>query len=678
MKKSLFFLFFLFLLADFYAKGEEEYDYEKALKEMEYKERFGIFYNFNFNYQSTNFQNLPNVPSCCPNYKNGSGNGFQIGGLFEKYFRDKFYYGARIGFHNFFSSFSSLEDETFIIDGSVYPGKIEHLIDVEFSRFFITPSVIYSPEEKLFITLGADLSFIVNANYKQIEKIKDPPDKVTFSDGLRYRNKNDGNLKESNNFNFGLNLGTGYEFILNSNGSLRFMPEIYYSIWFLPLIKEKEWLSQNLNVGVALKYIQPPPPPPPPLPPKAPPLLNPNLPELPPKLLANVSVVEIDTNNNEKNNFAVKIEDFTSLSLRPLLNYIFFDHNSSDIPERYVKLKRNEINYFSLNQLINADALQTYYNVLNIIGLRLHNNPDINIELVGTNSNKAEEKNNKKLSQERAEKVRDYFVNIWNIDPKRITVSARNLPKEATLSDEEGADDENRRVEINSDSPVLSEPVVTGDTLRMVSNSKLRFYLKPISPIGIKEWTLTIKHKNEVIKTLSGEGAVPDFVDWQINNEDKYFQKVYTNLTYTLSLKDLINQTYETKPQIIPIDQITIDRKRLEKRADREFEYYRLILFDYASSNLRDEHKKVLDLVKSRIKPNSNVKIKGYTDRIGKENVNMRIATLRANSVARYLNLKNASVIGIGENELIYDNNLPEGRFYCRTVTIDIETPVIE
>jgi len=645
---------------------------------MEYKERFGVFYNFNFNSQSANFQNLPNVPSCCPDYKNGSGSGFLIGGLFEKYFRENFYYGARIGFHNFFASFSSLEDETFIIDGNIYPGKIEHLVDLNFNRLFISPNVIYSPKERLFLSLGIDLSFIVNAKYKQIEKIKDPPDKVTFSDGLRYRNKNDGSLKGYNDINLGLNLGTGYEFVLNPKRSLRLMPEIYYNIWFIPLIQEKEWFSQNLNLGVALKYIQPPPPPPPPLPPKAPPLLEPNLPEPPPKLAANVYVVEIDTNNNEKKNFAVRIEDFTSLSLRPLLNYIFFDHNSSEIPNRYIKLKPGDTQYFSLNQLINADALQTYYNVLNIIGLRLQNNPDIKIELVGTNSNKAEEKDNKKLSLDRAEKVRDYFVNVWNIDPKRISLSARNLPKEATLSDEEGADDENRRVEIVSSSPILSEPVITGDTLRVVSNSKLRFYLKPLSSIGIKEWTLTIKHKNEIIKQLSGEGSVPEFVDWEINIEDKYFQKVYTNLTYSLSMKDLINQTFETKPQIIPVDQITIDRKRLEKRADREFEYYRLILFDYASSSLRNEHKKVLDLVKSRIKPNSIVNIKGYTDRIGKEQVNLRIATQRANSVARYLNLKNASVVGIGESELIYDNNYPEGRFYCRTVTIDIETPITE
>lgn len=657
---------------------DEEYDYEKALMEMDYKERYGIFYNFNLNSQHTDFKELPNVPSCCPRFLTGSGNGFLFGGFLEKYFKHNFYYGVQTGFQQFVSNFSALEDETFIIDGKQYPGKIEHLIDLTFYRLFLYPNLIYSPQKHLFVKVGADISLFIAANYKQIEKIKDPPDKVTFDDGLRYRNKNDGDLKNYSSFNIGPKISVGYELILNRNRSLRLAPEISYSLWVIPLIKDKSWLTHNLDLGFAFKYIQPPPPPPPPLPPKAPPLLEPNLPEPPPKLTAQISVVEIDTNNREKQNFTIKIEDFTSLNLRPLLNFVFFEHNSSEIPDRYIKLKPEETSNFSLRNLVNADALETYYNVLNIIGHRLSKNPDLTISLVGTNSNKGEEKDNKQLSLARAEKVRDYFVNVWKIDPRRITITARNLPKEATLSDEEGADDENRRVEIISSSPVLSEPVITGDTIRVVSNTKLRFYPKSLSPIGISEWSLTIKQNNQVIKEFSGVGNLPEFVDWEINNEDKTFIKIYNNLTYSLKVKDLVNQTFETRQQIIPVDQITVDRKRLEKREDKEFEYYRLILFDYASSDLKDEHKKVIDFIKSRIKPNSIVKIKGYTDRIGKETVNKRISTQRANAVARLLGLKNIFVEGVGESELIYDNNYPEGRFYCRTVTINIETPITE
>lgn len=675
--KSIYIFFVIFPLFSLLAQ-DEEYDYEKALNEMEFKERYGVFLQYSLNSQHTDFRSLPGVPSCCPRYKIGTGNGFHFGGLFEKYYDKDFFYGARLGFHYFKSSFSSLEDEAFIIDGKIYPGKIEHFVDLDFLRISIYPYATYKIKDKLFLSFGPDLSLLLDANYKQIEKIKDPPDKGTFSDGLRYRNKNDGNLKDFNTFNLGLKLHFGYELIVNKNRSLRLTPELSYSFWFLPVITDKTWSSQNFDIGMSVKYIKPPPPPPPPLPPKAPYLLEPNLPESPPKLLASITAVEVDTNSNEKQNFSIKIEDFTSLSLRPLLNYIFFDHNSSEIPQRYIKLKPEETKNFSLKQLVNADALETYYHVLNIIGLRLANNPDITINLIGTNSNKAEEKDNKQLSLARAESVRNYLTNVWQIDPRRITLTARNLPKEATESDEEGADDENRRVEIVSSSDILSEPVITGDTIRVVTNTKLRFYPKSQSPIGIHKWALTIKQNNHIVKEFTGDGNLPEYVEWEINNDDKAFPKIPSNFTYTLKVVDLINQTYETKQQVIPVDQMTVDRKRLERREDKEFEYYRLILFDYGSSNLKEEHKKVVDYIKDRIKPNSIVKIKGYTDRIGKESINKRISTQRANAVARMLGIRNVEVEGVGESELIYNNDLPEGRFYCRTVTINIETPIKE
>jgi outer membrane protein OmpA-like peptidoglycan-associated protein len=675
--KNFYFFLIIFPLFSLIAQ-DEEYDYEKALNDMEFKKRYGAFFNANFNSQHTDFTSLPNVPSCCPRYKTGSGNGFNIGGLFENHFDKDFYYGIRLGFQYFKSSFSSLEDESFIIDGKLYPGKIEHLVDLDFSRISLFTYANFKAKDKLFVSVGPDLSVFLDANYKQIEKIKDPSDKGTFSDGLRYRNKNSGNLKDFNAFNVGVKILVGYELILNKNRSLRLTPEVSYSLWLLPLIADKTWSSHNLDLGISIKFIEPPPPPPPPLPPKAPPLVEPNLPEPPPKLVASIKAVEVDTNSNEKQNFSIKIEDFTSLSLRPLLNYVFFDHNSSVIPQRYIKLKPEETKNFSLKKLVNADALETYYHVLNIIGLRLANNPEITINLIGTNSNKGEEKDNKQLSLARAEAVRDYFTNVWQIDPRRITITARNLPKEATESDEEGADDENRRVEIISPSDVLSEPVITGDTIRVVTNTKLRFYPKSQSPVGIQKWSLTIKQYNQVVKEFSGEGNLPEYVEWEINNEDKNFPKIPSNFTYTLKVIDLINQIYETKQQVIPVDQMTVDRKRLERREDREFEYYRLILFDYGSSNLKEEHKKVIDYIKARIKPNSIVKIKGYTDRIGKEGINKRISTQRANAVARILGIRGVEVEGVGESELIYNNDLPEGRFYCRTVTINIETPIKE
>jgi outer membrane protein OmpA-like peptidoglycan-associated protein len=61
---------------------------------------------------------------------------------------------------------------------------------------------------------------------------------------------------------------------------------------------------------------------------------------------------------------------------------------------------------------------------------------------------------------------------------------------------------------------------------------------------------------------------------------------------------------------------------------------------------------------------------------MGDEDINKVISERRAKSVANRLRLRDAIIKGVGEENLLYNNRLPEGRFYCRTVQITVETPV--
>jgi outer membrane protein OmpA-like peptidoglycan-associated protein len=84
----------------------------------------------------------------------------------------------------------------------------------------------------------------------------------------------------------------------------------------------------------------------------------------------------------------------------------------------------------------------------------------------------------------------------------------------------------------------------------------------------------------------------------------------------------------------------------------------------------------VVDFIKDRSNDKSQIYVRGYTDAMGDDDVNKRLSQRRAKSVADRLKLKNAIVEGIGEDLLLYSNDTPEGRFYCRTVQIIIETPI--
>lgn len=140
---------------------------------------------------------------------------------------------------------------------------------------------------------------------------------------------------------------------------------------------------------------------------------------------------------------------------------------------------------------------------------------------------------------------------------------------------------------------------------------------------------------------------------------------------------DFLDQVGKATATPITINKITVDKKRMEGVTDREFEFYSLILFDFGKSKLGQEHKNVLEFINKRVTSESQVTIEGFTDNIGDEKVNRKISEKRAIEVAKWLGLKNAKTVGVGESYLLYDNSLPEGRFYCRTVRITIETPII-
>ena len=148
-------------------------------------------------------------------------------------------------------------------------------------------------------------------------------------------------------------------------------------------------------------------------------------------------------------------------------------------------------------------------------------------------------------------------------------------------------------------------------------------------------------------------------------------------IDYKLMVMDSVGQKGFAE-ETLPINKLTVNTKRENRTNDKEFEYYSLILFSYGKSSLEQDHREVVDFVKNRIKDDAKVYIYGYSDSMGEDEINKVISERRAKSVATRLKLRDAEVKGLGEENLLYDNSLPEGRFYCRTVQITVETPVKE
>jgi TANFOR domain-containing protein len=414
----------------------------------------------------------------------------------------------------------------------------------------------------------------------------------------------------------------------------------------------------------------------------------------PPKPIAKPAIVlpkplvratGVEANGVERSVVEIRVEEFLSRKLHPFLNYLFFNATSAVIPARYVTLNTAQAAEFSPLKLYNKETIDVHHSMLNIVGYRLKQQPSESITIVGCLSQS--EKGNTTLALQRAQVVRNYLQKIWGIDTTRLVVQARELPEKPTLSDVNPgpADAENRRVEILGSWNVL-QTVAISDTLREATPPTIRFYTDVKTDPAYKDWNITATQNNRELRRIASTRTVPPYVDWRINREKNTVPIDTAKLGYQLTVGYDTVGSAASDPAAMPVQQVTIQKKRRERVNDVEKDRYSVVLFDVGSDKITDNIQKVIDFIKAegRIKATSRVIITGYTDNlIGSDAVNVELSKRRADAVATALgvtkdNVKELVVTGMGGRDLLYDTDEPEGRFYCRTVLVEVENPVVQ
>lgn len=374
----------------------------------------------------------------------------------------------------------------------------------------------------------------------------------------------------------------------------------------------------------------------------------------------------------------------------PLRNYVFFNEGSTEIPNRYVLLTKNQVKDFKEDQLEtfapknlsdrSKRQMTVYYNVLNILGDRMQKNPSSTITLVGSSNNG----NTDGLTM--AESVKTYLVNVFAINPTRITTKGQNKPN--IPSEQPGATLElvllregDRRVSIESNSPDLLMEFQSGPDAP----------LKPVQIIASQEAPL------ESYVTFNNKGAGEALSSWslQITDEKGKVQSFgpYTQDEVSIPGKTILGSRPEGDYKVKMIGQ-TKSGKIIEKEtpvhmvlwtpAKMEDGMRYSIIYEFNTSKAISIYEKYLtEVVTPKIPVGATVIIKGHTDIIGEEVYNQDLSVARANDVKNIIqnSLTKAGrkdvkfdVSGYGENEnnSPFDNKTPEERFYNRTVIIDI------
>ncbi len=119
--------------------------------------------------------------------------------------------------------------------------------------------------------------------------------------------------------------------------------------------------------------------------------------------------------------------------------------------------------------------------------------------------------------------------------------------------------------------------------------------------------------------------------------------------------------------------------------SDSRIEIYSLVNYDFDGTEPGPTNRRILsEYVYGAITPGSRVTVVGYTDVVGAEDRNQQLSQQRAKVVADLIRANVGDIdvklynLGVGEKSPIFENRIPEGRFYNRTVVIVIEKPPVQ
>jgi outer membrane protein OmpA-like peptidoglycan-associated protein len=655
---------------------------------------FGAFGDYGFIQHTADFRAIPGFPNCCPQFTTGTGKAPDFGIYYKFPLGSDVYFYLRAGYIGYGATLTAREGTT-VIDTSGTPvaGSFDHTITTSLGSIGLEPMFGINVLGNLMVRLGGRVGYVITKTFSQKEVLTDPASFGVFTDTrTRIRNEFDNQvLPNASTIEGSLLAGLSYELPLNTSSTLHAVPEAYYSLGITQITKDLTWRANAIRVGLGIEYTPPAYEPTPvetkpatPVPQPAQPSVVPVIPPLPlapvrkPDLGVTIAAVGVDRNGNESPNAKITVEEFRSTRMSPLLNYVFFDENSSMIPVRYKRLSKDEAKNFRIDELYNFGTLETYYELLNIVGRRLKENPSAKITLVGCNSFENKELGNRALSQSRATAVRDYLHQVWEIPNSRMVIDFHDLPDEPSFTTDTDGIAENRRVEIHSSDSKITEPVISSDTMTRITPDMLRFKPNVIAEAGVQSWKLDAMQDNVRLKEFAGTNTIPETLDWSLGTNDEILGRNPGMVTYAMVVTDQQNRQARAEGAAIPVQKVTIEQKRSERVADKEVDHYSLILFAFDKADLTSSNQRTLGYIREHTTPDASVTITGYTDRMGDAEHNQQLAEMRAKEAALALGVRTDAVRGVGKAELLYDNSLPEGRFYCRTVKIDVEKPVKE
>jgi outer membrane protein OmpA-like peptidoglycan-associated protein len=351
----------------------------------------------------------------------------------------------------------------------------------------------------------------------------------------------------------------------------------------------------------------------------------------------------------------------------PVLPMVFFDENSANVPGYYTT-GANDGN-FNISRL-EINPIVFHDRVLDIIGQRLKQSKKSKIELKGF-SDSTSEKGNCELALSRAENVKKYLVDTWQIDGDRIKISKKRTkcsPPNPTLTPNDSGYSDNRRVEIYSEDDKITEPVLKEYFLEITGfkPDTIGFDIKNSVRGNLKSWEIIARQDNRILFRLNG------------NNSNPVFHKIDLNTVSGLNNEPLRLEFYAEDLE----GQTAMDSRNIEINRDTseyDIERMSLVLFDVGSDKLSSDARSSIKKFIRGLDKDSKVRVYGFTDALGDSGENLKLSVNRAKNTADlirelYPDAVFESVDGFASRKMpqgIDSYSSPAKRFLSRTVQIE-------
>ncbi|MDP4243853.1 MAG: OmpA family protein [Bacteroidota bacterium] len=398
-------------------------------------------------------------------------------------------------------------------------------------------------------------------------------------------------------------------------------------------------------------------------------------------LTASIEAVAVGKSGKESKVVRMTIEEVRTRNAYPILNYIFFDDGSSIFPSRYLQFASFDEasrSFRGSTERQGVALMDLYRETLNILGDRLRKHPKAQVTLIGSTS--GNERGGLSLAHARVNRVKDYLVRVWQIDPTKIRCEATLLPERPSPVTTAEGQAENRRVEFRVDDERVNDPIVVTNIEHLATPDQIR--LKPsVSRPDILRTHASIQAGGVEFQSFNGD-AKSSTTEKLWAPTEELLSKLSDSLSIEYDVTDSAGHHAHAHSAIpLDIQRVTSDR---EERVER----FSLILFGFDESRVERRNDREVRRAADMIAhiPVQRVLVQGFTDETGDAAHNDQLSQDRATQIADRLKIalkdEKAAIPGDlhtegrGSHDLLYDNRLPEGRFFSRTVNITIERAV--